>query len=311
MKKTLLFLLLITLFFSSYAQQWNCGDTLLDIRDGKKYTTVLIGSQCWMGQNLNYGTAVSSTIDTVFHSNMFDNGIVEKYAPNGDTLNLPYYGALYEWDEMMQYTPLEGAQGLCPNGWHIPTDAEWNTMLTSISYDANALKDINEGMGSGIGTNTCGFAARAAGDRDSYGIFYGLTLRFIFWTSTQADSLGAYHYTLWAENDTLEHLVTLKNTGLSCRCLKNDNTSTIPNNEGQNDILIYPNPTSDLITLSFNKSSNWSYQLYNSLGKSVISGSAIGSSYFISLTSLPNGFYFITISNDKKEFINRKMIIKK
>src|ERR1041384_927807 len=129
MKKLLLLFFLSPFLYK--AQTFTCGDTLVDTRDGKKYTTVLIGSQCWMKQNLNYGKTVSSYSSTATHSDQFNNSIAEKYAPNGDSTKLPQYGALYEWDELMNYTTTAGGQGLCPNGWHVPTDTEWQTMITS------------------------------------------------------------------------------------------------------------------------------------------------------------------------------------
>ncbi len=99
---------------------WSCGDALVDSRDSQSYATVQIGTQCWMAENLNIGTIVISG------SNQSDNDTIEKFCYNDNTSYCDtYYGGLYQWHEMMQYVTTAGIQGICPTGWHIPTDAEW------------------------------------------------------------------------------------------------------------------------------------------------------------------------------------------
>jgi hypothetical protein len=85
------------------------------------------------------------------------------------------------------------------------------------------------------------------------GEFNGKGLRSIFWTSTQVNPVQAVHYTLWAENDTIQRLYLGSNTGFACRCVKNplinsfpdDNETIIPSNE----LMIHPNPATDYINL--------------------------------------------------------------
>ena len=149
---------------------------------------------------------VLSNISTTVHSDMFNNNIPEKYAANNDSLQLNPYGGLYEWDELMNYNRINGAQGLCPQGWHVSTDEEWQRLIktaggqlisNSEGRGGNALKLIGEGMGAGMGTDLVGFSARHAGDRDGFGIFNGLRFRSIFWTSTPVNQNQAYQL----END--------------------------------------------------------------------------------------------------------------
>ncbi len=106
-----------------------CGNSAtVDDEDGNTYDVIEIGSQCWMQQNMKVGTRIdSSEIQS-------DNGTIERYC-YGDSnsncnTNHPNFpdGGLYTWDEAMQYATTEGAQGICPNGWHIPTDADWFTL---------------------------------------------------------------------------------------------------------------------------------------------------------------------------------------
>ena len=86
-----------TCTFSVTVQSFTCGEALVDTRDGQSYTTVQIGTQCWMAENLNIGTMTNGS------NNQADNGTIEKYCYNDSTANCDTYGGLYQWKEMMQY----------------------------------------------------------------------------------------------------------------------------------------------------------------------------------------------------------------
>jgi uncharacterized protein (TIGR02145 family) len=130
---------------------WTCGNILTDSRDGGTYTTVPIGSQCWMSQNLNYGTyALPSTNAQAPRT---------KYCQN---LSGPdptcVMGGLYEWANMMNGGQScngtgpgspgcsSNVQGLCPSGWHIPSHYEWTQMEQTIcvSGDCNNVFPYDE-----------------------------------------------------------------------------------------------------------------------------------------------------------------------
>ena len=149
---------------------FTCGTNTITYA-GQTYNTVLIGSQCWLKENLNIGTRIDGS------SNQTDNNTIEKYCYSDLDANCTTYGGLYQWAEAVQYkngatntTSLSSAfsgnvQGICPNGWHIPTKAEFQILATTVSNDGNALKAIGQGTGSGAGTNTSGFSALLAGCR--------------------------------------------------------------------------------------------------------------------------------------------------
>ena len=118
---------------------------------GRIYNTVLVGTQCWLKENLDIGTRIDGS------QNQTNNGMIEKYCYADNPLNCDTYGGLYQWDEAMQYVTTQGAQGICPPGWHIPTLAEFQTLSSAVSGDGNALKRQDQGSGSGQGTNTSGF----------------------------------------------------------------------------------------------------------------------------------------------------------
>ncbi len=152
---------------------------------GKVYNTVQIGTQCWLKENLNVGTMIIGS------ANQTNNDTIEMYCYNDDPTNCNTYGGLYQWNKAMQYTTAEGAQGICPSGWHIPTYAEFQTLYTAVSGDGNALKAIGQGTGGGAGTNTSGFSALLAGYRNYDGYFNHLGYNALFWGSTEGYPMGA------------------------------------------------------------------------------------------------------------------------
>lgn len=300
----ILFFALISLL---EAQAFTCGDTLIDTRDGQRYATVLIGTDCWFKQNLNYGTYVPSDTLGVIHSQQTNNSIPEKYAQNNDTNNLGTYGGLYEQNELMNYNP--SPQGLCPAGWHVSTDAEWQSAIAaaggsftndSSGQGGNALKALGEGFGAGTGTDAIGLSLRHGGDRDGFGIFYGLGLRAIYWTSTAAGPGQAYHYTLWAEKDTIERLqLGIVTTGFSCRCVKDNATGTDAESlKGM--IQLYPNPASEVVQV---RSVTFAGQLsvYNSLGQCVHRGMEVkpGSTTPLEIKGWQAGLYVVQLLDGK------------
>ncbi|MFH1937488.1 MAG: PKD-like domain-containing protein, partial [Bacteroidota bacterium] len=114
-----------------------CGDTIVDVRDGTSYPTVQIGAQCWLAANLNYGTQV---LHQVMHR---DNCIPEKYCYLNQVARCTSEGGLYQWDEVMEYREDPGVKGLCPPGWHIPTEDEWNILFANYinnGFAGNPLK---------------------------------------------------------------------------------------------------------------------------------------------------------------------------
>jgi len=180
---------------------------------GKTYNTVLIGSQCWLKENLDVGTMINSTGSGFQQTN---NGIIEKYCYANNPANCEIYGGLYEWPEAMQYTTVPGTQGICPPGWHIPTTAELQTLVAAVNNDGNALKAI----GQGAGTDSSGFSALMAGYRGYDGYFDVLGDYTYFWSSTEYSSTLAYKLGLYYNGSYIFLHYFNKVYGFSVRCLK-------------------------------------------------------------------------------------------
>ncbi len=122
----------------------DCSNPFMtDIRDNKVYPIVQIGGQCWMAANLNYGTRGNMP------NPQSDNCLVEKYCLNDQESNCNSYGAFYQWDELMRYEPgFPGRQGICPPGWHVPTNDEWEVLFDHYggrSLAADSLKILSTG----------------------------------------------------------------------------------------------------------------------------------------------------------------------
>ena len=206
----------------------SCGDFTYE---GQTYSTVIIGSQCWMAENLNVGTMIDSLDDQT------DNGTIEKYCYRNETDSCDIYGGLYQWDEVMQYVSTEGAQGICPAGWHIPTDDEWKILEGYVDsqygigdpewdntiwrgFDAGEkLKSTSGWYSSGNGSDDYGFAALPGGRRYSYGYFYYVEKRAYFWSSTE-DGTNAWSRFLHYNYDEVRRYGYGQANGLSVRCLK-------------------------------------------------------------------------------------------
>ena len=206
----------------------SCGDNLTDTRDGQIYPTVDINGQCWMAKNLNFGTMISTA------SNQSNNGIVEKYCYNNSTTYCNNLGGLYQWNEMMNYTSVAGGQGICPDGWHVPTDQEWFDMESSMDPGISnpyttgwrgymaGRKLKNSGSGppfnwasGNTGTNESGFTALPGGYRYSDGSSsYNPSYAF-FWTSSQN-----YYRGLNTGMNSILRNYTNPNYGFSVRCIK-------------------------------------------------------------------------------------------
>ena len=290
------------------AQTFNCGDSLLDTRDGQKYATVQIGSDCWFKQNLNYGTMVNSDSSGTIHSDQTNNGISEKYAQNNNSANLLIYGGLYEWAELMNYATTSGGQGFCPSGWHVSTDAEWNnlisqagaTMITSTEGNGgNKLKKIGEGFGPGAGTDIVGFSAKHGGDRDGFGIFYGMGNRAIFWTSTLQSPGQAYNYHLWGGNDTIQKFATgTTTTAFACRCVKDAGSTGLNEEILDDDLQVFPNPAENYLEVVF-ENSNYEipFVITDLLGQIVLKGVLLENNNKVDVSLLTNGIYVIMIGD--------------
>jgi uncharacterized protein (TIGR02145 family) len=200
---------------------WQCNDPFYYA--GKWYNTTEIGTQCWMAQNMNVGIRIDSNLSPS------NNGIIEKYCINNEEDSCSVYGGLYNWNEFMQYSITEKAKGICPDGWHIPSENEWDTLVEFLGGNLIAggkLKETgfrywnppNTGA-----TNEVGFSAIGAGNMSFDGVFGTLGQYGYHSTSTEStsDPDKAYIISVDWDNTILFSLTHPKITSYPVRCIYN------------------------------------------------------------------------------------------
>lgn len=193
--------------------------------NGIEYPIVLINGQCWMAKNLNRGSRIAGS------SNATNNGSVEKYCYNDLDVNCDTDGGLYQWNEAMNYSAVEGNQGICSTGWHIPTDSEQYALENYLKDDGQTCNSARNGiwdcsdagdeLKGGAGAEfVIGFNAILTGLRTNVGNFINKGMSATFWSSTENGSL-AWYRGLSSGNSTIFRLAIAKDYGFSVRCLKN------------------------------------------------------------------------------------------
>ena len=206
---------------------WQCGDPLE--YQGYDYATVQIGEQCWFAENLRAelyenGDAIPANLsDNEWSSTT--SGAVAFY--NGDPSNFDAFGRLYNWYAVAD------VRGLCPSGWHVPTDEEWMAMEVALGMSENAanttgwrgtdqatqMKTDYGWHGDGSGTNSSGFAGLPGGYRHHDGFFSGFSFDGNWWSSS-SDGDNAWHRFLFYDFQEVSRGQFSQRRGVSVRCIQ-------------------------------------------------------------------------------------------
>jgi uncharacterized protein (TIGR02145 family) len=188
---------------------------LIDI-EGNIYTTIKIGEQTWMQQNLRVSVDPDSTpITSYIYAG------IEELAET--------YGRLYTWDAAMNGSNAEKAQGICPDGWHIPSDEEWKILEMHLGMTRAEADLSNVWRGVGVGAKLrpgggSGYDVLYSGRRSSSGGYSLLRWYEYMWTSTES---GSYAWRRCL--DSIPTVTTIgrfntfpKSYGFSVRCIKDN-----------------------------------------------------------------------------------------
>jgi len=213
-----------------------CG-ILFDSRDGNEYRTVQIGNQCWMAENLRYLPSVTGP--SALYPDYYNKYYVYGYdGTNVDeakaTNNYANYGVLYGWLAAMAWTESSeenpiGVQGVCPDGWHLPSSEEWEQLIDFVggmehggklkAVSTNHWNSPNAGA-----TNETGFKALPGGFYNmifSDGTFLGLGDQGRWWSATEPHDYIASYYGLFFNHNYFIKGWEFKEFGFSVRCVKN------------------------------------------------------------------------------------------
>jgi uncharacterized protein (TIGR02145 family) len=245
---------------------FTCGLPFTDPRDGKSYQTVLIGTQCWMAENLDFGFQISDLLPQT------DNCIPEKYLAGGgrtgpsplspeftdsspsrakiqnsklDCSNVQLFnffepnvkrqmsnvkrqvsnvkcqvsnmgnGALYQWDELMQYQTTESSQGLCPPGWHVPSESEWTTLFNFYQGASRAGRPLQDSLINGFNAKLNGVyylnSSRSFSD-----------FATIFWSSTPWSATKVISHGMNGIDFSVSLYPSARGNAFAVRCIRDN-----------------------------------------------------------------------------------------
>jgi len=164
----------------------------------KTYRTVKIGNQIWIAENLNYAGP---------------NGDIGKYYED-DPANGEKYGRLYTWEEAMK---------ICPPGWHLPSDVEWQELVDFVGSGKTAgkkFKSISGWNKNGNGTDDYGFSALPGGYGHSDGSFYDAGNSGNWWSTTEYGASHAWYLDMNYDIEYVGWEYDFKTYLLSVRCVR-------------------------------------------------------------------------------------------
>ena len=221
------------------APSFTCGTSTVSDYDGNAYNTKLIGTQCWTTKNLKvtrYNDGTLITDGTILNNSGFAG--LGTGARSGAASYVANYGFLYNW------YAVNDSRKLCPDGWHVPTDGEWTSLIQFIDnptvinpsiigvQSASAggkLKAIGTPWSSGSpgteGTDNYGFTALPGGARDPTGVFFGVADHAFFWSATESNPSdnAAWNRSFEFSNTNVGRAAApnnVKRAAFSVRCLK-------------------------------------------------------------------------------------------
>ena len=208
-------------------------EKLIKDGDGNTYTSIQIGTQVWMAENLkttkyNDGTAIPNITEAATWAAATKGA----YSDYGNTpVNSTTYGRLYNWyvvdNNAATKMASNGGKNVCPTGWHVPSDDEWSTLTTYLGGFGVAGDKLKEaGTTHWITTNTgvtneTGFTALPGGSR-SYqsGTFIGIGGAGVWWSSTESYLTTAWYRSMGYNHPAVRFFPTDKEAGFSVRCVR-------------------------------------------------------------------------------------------
>lgn len=232
--------IILTVFFISCQKETDNPEasSFTDQRDGNLYSTIKLGNQTWMAENLAYLPSVSPSSVGAVITNNFTDPYYYVYDYEGTdvvqaktNMNYGTYGVLYNW---------KAAKDACPDGWHLPSDEEWKELeiFLGMSQSDTDIRGDNRGTNEGSkiagnsalwengflknnsGFNSSKFAALPAGFRSNLKYFTGIDGYTTWWCSSEYDVGLAWSRELDYEYTNLIRCYYVKDYGFSVRCIK-------------------------------------------------------------------------------------------
>lgn len=211
------------LLFTMCSKKENPDLTTVEDIDGNVYNVVKIGNQYWMKENLKVSKYKNGDIVQNVESDISWEGLTvgARCYYDNDANNNTIYGTLYNW------YAINDTRGLCPSGWHVPSDSEWRELfdfLGGLFTAGGKMKSINfwEDPNTGA-TNESEFTALPGGGRDigeQGGGFESIASQSMWWGSDEKDDNLGYSFGLDKNSTNVGWYFYPKKAGFSCRCIK-------------------------------------------------------------------------------------------
>ena len=212
--------------FSLITKKFKCGQDVVKDVNGNSYRTIQIGAQCWTQTNLKVSKFRNGDIvPTGLNNNDWGSTTSGAYAIyNNDPVNDGLYGKLYN------HYAVTDSRGLCPTGWHVPTDGEWTTLenhLGGSGVEGGALKStaMQPTLGgrqstNTVATNSSGFTALPGGLRYLNGDFHLMTTNGCWWSSSDLSGSNAWSRSLNCYSSDVGRNLNARTSGFSVRCCR-------------------------------------------------------------------------------------------
>ncbi len=316
MKKTILLIsVLAFLTLNNHAQ------TVTDI-DGNVYNTVIIGGQKWMKENLRVthyrnGVQIPNFISPASWTNNYTTGAM-CYYNNDSSTYASTYGALYNW-----YAVID-TNKICPEGWHVPTNSEWNILekyidptvdttffgLTGTDF-GGMLKETGTSHWTSPNTgatNSSGFSALPGGYRYIYASYTDIGNYGYWWSTTGFDTENAWDRLLSFDNSQVYrayHDKTLSGFSIRCIC---DKETNIDETLHHGQFEIFPNPAVNTINIVSSEEQTVSMQIFNIIGACIVETKLFDGKNVVDISTLSKGLYIVKFTGDN--WIEQQKIIK-
>lgn len=302
-------LLSCLLFISATLCCQTFGDGVTDI-DGNNYTSVIIGAQEWLVENLKTthyanGDPISN-ITTPLDWKNTTNGAWSFY--DNDYTYDTTYGKLYNW------YAIADSRSICPDGWRVPSHSDWQTLQNFLGggyYQGGKLKEFEASLWTPPNTgatNEYGFTALPGGSREKTAannfVFKDLSNYGYYWSTWDNHPTERKKWKLSYSQNILMPTSAEMNDGYSCRCLKSSALSLDNVADTPSITKAYPNPTKGSLTIIIsNHQIGKNFRVTDILGRTVLSGKFSELENNISLASFNPGIYVLTYNKSSKKIV--------
>jgi uncharacterized protein (TIGR02145 family) len=273
--------------------------------DGNVYHIITIGTGQWLQENLN----------TTHFSNGDAIPAVDG-APGWYTLYTPAYCHYHDsisyasvYGKMYNWFAVADSRNLCPTGWHVPTNAEWNALDASLggsSVSGGKLKetgmthwdDPNTGA-----SNSTGFTGLPSGNLSSSGAFNNLHRMSFYWSSTADDGVYSWSMNLEYDSPFCGHSTEVKRDGMAVRC-KSGNPSGL--NETENiTFAISPNPASSFLDIALSSNQEAQLEIVSIIGEVLVRSTIYNGQARIDISQIPAGIYAVRVISEDGEAVRK------